>query len=95
MKKCSVQKVSHYADCQHKLKANGSKHKAMSYDAMKQDEERLGKEIDELMQQAKVADAEEEDKLFNAIQHMKMILCAIFFGFQCLVPPGFGISAKY
>jgi transposase len=48
-----------------KLKANGSKHKAMSYGRMKQEEERLGKEIDELMQQAEVVDME-EDKAFGA-----------------------------
>jgi len=51
-----------------KLKANGSKHKAMSYGRMKQEEERLGKEIDELMQQAEVADAE-EDEAFGADQN--------------------------
>jgi hypothetical protein len=43
-----------------KLKASGSKHKAMSYGRMKQEEERLGKEIDELMRQAEVADAAED-----------------------------------
>jgi transposase len=48
-----------------KLKANASKHKAMSYGRMKQEEERLGKEIDELMQQAEVMDAE-EDEAFGA-----------------------------
>jgi transposase len=48
-----------------KLKANGSKHKAMSYGRMKQEEERLEKEIDELMQQAEVTDAE-EDEAFGA-----------------------------
>jgi len=48
-----------------KLKANTSKHKAMSYGRMKQEEERLGKEIDELMQQAEVVDAE-EDEAFGA-----------------------------
>ncbi len=48
-----------------KLKANTSKHKAMSYVRMKQEEERLGKEIDELMQQSEVADAE-EDAAFGA-----------------------------
>jgi hypothetical protein len=40
------------------------------------------------MQQAEVADvadAEEEDKLFNAIRYMKTIICAIFFGFD--LPP--------
>jgi transposase len=40
-----------------KLKANGSKNKAMSYGRMKQEEERLGTEIDELKQQAEVVDA--------------------------------------
>ena len=44
-----------------KLKANGSKHKAMSYGRMKQDEDRLEREIDELMLQAEVADAEEDE----------------------------------
>jgi hypothetical protein len=49
--------MSHWA----KIKANTSKHKAMSYGRMKQEEERLGKEIDELMQQAEVVDAEEDE----------------------------------
>lgn len=44
-----------------KLKANTSKHKAMSYGRMKQEEERLEREIDELMQQAEVVDAEEDE----------------------------------
>jgi len=44
-----------------KLKANGSKHKAMSYGRMKQEEERLVKEIDELMQRAEMVDAEEDE----------------------------------
>jgi transposase len=48
-----------------KLKASGSKHKAMSYGRMKQEEERLEKEIDELMRQAEVVDAK-EDKEFGA-----------------------------
>lgn len=47
-----------------KLKANSSKHKAMSYGRMKQEEERLGREIQELMRQAEVVD-EEEDKAFG------------------------------
>jgi transposase len=47
-----------------KIKANTSKHKAMSYGRMKQEEERLGKEIEELMQQAEVIDTE-EDKTFG------------------------------
>ena len=44
-----------------KIKANTSKHKAMSYGRMKQDEDRLEMEIDELMLQAEVADAEEDE----------------------------------
>ncbi len=44
-----------------KLKANTSKHKAMSYGRMKQEEERLEKEIEELMQQAEAVDAEEDE----------------------------------
>jgi predicted transcriptional regulator len=48
-----------------KLKANASKHKAMSYGRMKQEEARLKREIDELMLQAEVADAE-EDEAFGA-----------------------------
>lgn len=47
-----------------KLKANTSKYKAMSYGRMKQDEERLGREIDELMRQAEAVDTE-EDKAFG------------------------------
>ena len=47
-----------------KLKANTSKHKAMSYGRMKQDEERLEREIDELMRQAEAVDTE-EDKAFG------------------------------
>ena len=44
-----------------KIKANTSKHKAMSYGRMKQDEDRLEREIDELMLQAEVADGEEDE----------------------------------
>lgn len=47
-----------------KLKAHSSKHKAMSYGRMKQEEERLGKEIEELMRQAEAVD-KEEDKAFG------------------------------
>jgi transposase len=44
-----------------KLKANTSKHKAMSYGRMRQEEERLEREIEELMQQAEAADAREDE----------------------------------
>ena len=48
-----------------KLKANTSKHKAMSYGRMKQEEERLRQEIEDLMRQAEATDAE-EDRAFGA-----------------------------
>lgn len=48
-----------------KLKANTSKHKAMSYGRMKQEEERLKQEIVELMRQAEATDAD-EDEAFGA-----------------------------
>lgn len=47
-----------------KLKANTSKHKAMSYGRMKEEEERLEKEIEELMRQAEVVD-NDEDRAFG------------------------------
>jgi transposase len=47
-----------------KLKANTSKHKAMSYGRMKEEEKRLEREIEELMQQSEAVD-NEEDKLFG------------------------------
>ena len=47
-----------------KLKANTSKHKAMSYGRMKEDEKRLEREIEELMQQAEAVDSE-EDRVFG------------------------------
>ena len=44
-----------------KIKANTSKHKAMSYGRMKVEEERLEKEIEELMQQAEAVDTMEDE----------------------------------
>ncbi|HPZ55671.1 MAG TPA: IS1182 family transposase [Bacillota bacterium] len=44
-----------------KFEANASKHKAMSYGRMKQEEERLSKEIAELMKQAEAVDAAEDE----------------------------------
>jgi transposase len=43
-----------------KVKANASRHKAMSYDRMTAEEERLQKEIAELLQQAQAADEAED-----------------------------------
>jgi len=45
-----------------KVKANASRHKAMSYDRMKSEEERLQKEIDELLRQAQAADEAEDNQ---------------------------------
>ena len=44
-----------------KLKAYTSKHGAMSYGRMKQEEERLSKEIEALMEQAEILDREEDE----------------------------------
>jgi transposase len=43
-----------------KVKANASRHKAMSYDRMGPEEERLQQEIDDLLQQAQASDDEED-----------------------------------
>jgi transposase len=45
-----------------KLKANASRHKAMSYERMQQSEAQLKGQIDELMQRAKATDAAEADE---------------------------------
>ncbi|PYX54843.1 MAG: IS1182 family transposase, partial [Acidobacteria bacterium] len=47
-----------------KVKANASKHKAMSYGRMEETEKRLREEVQELMKQAEAAD-EEEDKRYG------------------------------
>ena len=43
-----------------KVKANASRHKAMSYDRMKQEEERLEEEIRKLLEQAEANDQQED-----------------------------------
>jgi transposase len=45
-----------------KVKANASKHKAMSYGRMKEDERRLREEVRNLLAQAKAADDEEDSR---------------------------------
>lgn len=45
-----------------KVKANASRHKAMSYDRMTAEEERLQKEIDELLASAQAADESEDQQ---------------------------------
>jgi len=48
-----------------KVKANASKHKAMSYDRMKEKERQIRAEVRKLLAQAEAADAE-EDALYRA-----------------------------
>lgn len=45
-----------------KFKANASRHKAMSYDRMQDEEERLQAEIADLMAQSEAADSEDEER---------------------------------
>ena len=45
-----------------KVKSNASRHKAMSYDRMTSEEQRLQQEIDELLKQAQTADASEDEQ---------------------------------
>jgi transposase len=60
-------KLGHVAIDGTKMKANASKHKAMSYDRMKKDEERLKAEVESLIAQAEATDAA-EDKLHGEQQ---------------------------
>ena len=53
-------KLEHVAIDGTKMKANASKHKAMSYDRMEKDEARLRGEIQEWFKRAEAADAEED-----------------------------------
>ena len=43
-----------------KVKANASKHKAMSYGRMQEEEKQLKEEVKRLLEQAEAADAEED-----------------------------------
>jgi ABC-type multidrug transport system ATPase subunit len=45
-----------------KVKANASRHKAMSYDRMTSEEQRLQQEIDELLKQAQAADDADDEQ---------------------------------
>lgn len=58
--KMGMVKLGHVALDGTQMKANASKHKAMSYERMKQEEERLTKEVAELMRAAEAADAAED-----------------------------------
>lgn len=54
-------KLGHVAIDGTKMKANASKHKAMSYERMNKDEERLRAEVEALLQQAEAADAADDE----------------------------------
>jgi hypothetical protein len=58
--KAGLVKLGHVALDGTKMKANASKHKAMSYERMKQDDQKLKKKIAELLRAAERADAEED-----------------------------------
>jgi transposase len=60
-------KLGHVAIDGTKMKANASKHKAMSYDRMAKEEERLKAEVDQLLSQAEAVD-DAEDKLYGVGQ---------------------------
>lgn len=62
--KAGLVKFGHISLDGTKLKANASKHKAMSYGRMKKDTKRLQKEISELLRQAGETD-EREDRLYG------------------------------
>jgi transposase/signal recognition particle subunit SEC65 len=62
--KAGLIKLGHIALDGTKIKANASKHKAMSYKRMKEEEARLGSEITELLRRAEVTD-EEEDRRYG------------------------------
>ena len=57
-------KLGHVSVDGTKMKANASKHKAMSYGRMKEEEARLEAEVRDLLQQAKEVD-DEEDRLYG------------------------------
>ena len=62
--KAGLVKLGHVAIDGTKIKANASKHKAMSYDRMSETEERLRREVEELLRRAAAAD-EAEDALYG------------------------------
>ena len=60
--KAGLVKLGHIALDGTKIKANASKHKAMSYKRMKEDEARLESEVADLLKKAKAADEEEDQR---------------------------------
>jgi transposase len=63
--KAGLVKLGHVALDGTKIKANASKHKAMSYERMKKREAELAAEVDRWLKAAEAADAE-EDKLYGS-----------------------------
>ncbi len=66
--KAGLVKLGHVALDGTKLKANASKHKAMSYQRMKEQEQQLQRKVAELLSAAEDADAA-EDKLYGKSKH--------------------------
>jgi transposase len=64
--KAGLVKLGHVAIGGTKIKANASKHKAMSYARMGETEQRLKQEIDALLQQAENTDAAEDALMARA-----------------------------
>jgi transposase len=62
-KRSGLKTLGHVALDGSKVPANASKHKAMSYGRMKEEEQRLGKEIEALMRRAEDVDACEDKEL--------------------------------
>jgi len=60
--KAGLVKLGHVALDGSKLEANASKHKAMSYGRMEATEKQLRAEVEELLRQAEVVDASEDEK---------------------------------
>ena len=63
-RKAGLVRLGHVALDGTKMKANASKHKAMSYKRMKEEEARLEAEVQQLLKNAKAAD-EEEDRRYG------------------------------
>jgi len=62
--KAGLVRLGHVSIDGTKMKANASKHKAMSYKRMKEEEARLEAEVQELLRKAQAAD-EEEDRTYG------------------------------
>lgn len=61
-------KLGHVALDGTKIQASASKHKAMSYERMKKNEERLHKEIDALLERAEATDSQEDERYGRGVR---------------------------